>query len=106
MWNPKRHDTDNIQNRLTDLREQTYYGCQGEETVREFGTDMYTLLYLKWITNKELLYGAWNYAQCSMAAYLGGEFEVEWIHVYIWLNPSAVHLSYYSTVNWLCLNTK
>ena len=31
MWNPKRHDTDNIQNRLTDLREQTYYGCQGEE---------------------------------------------------------------------------
>ena len=25
-----------------------------EGTVREFGMDMYTLLYLKWITNKEL----------------------------------------------------
>ena len=24
--------------------------------VRELGIDMYTLLYLKWITNKELLY--------------------------------------------------
>ena len=28
-------------------------GC-GEGTVRELGTDMYTLLYLKWITNKDL----------------------------------------------------
>ena len=27
-----------------------------EGTVREFGTDMYTLLYLKWITKKDLLY--------------------------------------------------
>ena len=24
-------------------------------TVREFGMDMYTLLYLKWITNKDLI---------------------------------------------------
>ena len=28
----------------------------GEGIVRKFGIDMYTLLYLKWITNKELLY--------------------------------------------------
>ena len=27
----------------------------GEGTGREFGMDMYTLLYLKWITNKDLL---------------------------------------------------
>ena len=26
-----------------------------EGTVREFGMDMYTLLYLKWIINKDLL---------------------------------------------------
>ena len=26
----------------------------GEATVREFGTDMYALLCLKWITNKDL----------------------------------------------------
>jgi len=27
----------------------------GEGRIREFGVDMYTLLYLKWITNKDLL---------------------------------------------------
>ena len=53
------------------LREQTY-GCQGEEwgkeTVRAFGMDMYTLLYPKKITNKDLLYSTENSAQCYMAA--------------------------------------
>ena len=39
------------------LREQTY-GCQG--IFREFGMDMYTLLCLKWINNKDLLYGTWK----------------------------------------------
>ena len=29
---------------------------RGEETIREFGINMYTLLYLKWIINKDLLY--------------------------------------------------
>ena len=33
------------------------------EIVREFGIDMYTLLYLKWITNKALLYSTGNSAQ-------------------------------------------
>ena len=54
--------------------------------------DMYTLLYLKWITNKELLYSAWDSAQCYAAACMGGEFGGEWIHVYVWLSPFAVHL--------------
>ena len=36
--------------------------------VRGFGMAMYTLLYLKWITNKDLLYSTWNSAQCYMAA--------------------------------------
>ena len=31
-------------------------GRMGERIVREFGMDMCTLLYLKWITNKDLLY--------------------------------------------------
>ena len=35
--------------------------------VREFGIDMYTLLYLKWITNKDLLYSTGNSAQYSVA---------------------------------------
>ena len=45
-----------------------------EAIVREFGMDMYTLLYVKWITNKDLLYSTWNSAQCYVAAWMGGEF--------------------------------
>ena len=35
----------------------------GGEIVKEFGIDLYTLLYLKWITNKNLLYSTGNSAQ-------------------------------------------
>ena len=45
--------------------------------------DMYTLLDLKWITNKDPLHSTWNSAQCCVAAWMGGEFEGEWIHTYI-----------------------
>ena len=39
----------------------------GEGVVREFGMDMYTLLYLKWITNKVLLYSRVQHRElCSM----------------------------------------
>ena len=31
--------------------------------------DMYTLLYLKWITNKDLLYSIGNSAQCYVATW-------------------------------------
>ena len=34
----------------------------GGEIVRELGMDMYTLLYLKWITNKDLIYSTGNSA--------------------------------------------
>jgi len=27
-----------------------------------------------------------------VAAWMGGEFGGEWIHVYVWLSPFAVHL--------------
>ena len=63
-----------------------------EGTVREFGMDMYTLLYLKWITNDDLLDSTGNSAQCYVAAWVGGESGGEWIHVYVWLSPFAVHL--------------
>ena len=39
--------------------------------------DMYTLLYLKWITNKDLqvpTYSTWNSAPCYVAVRMGGEF--------------------------------
>ena len=53
---------------------------------------MYTLLPLEWITNKDLLYSIWNSVQRYVAAWMGGEFGGEWVHVCIWLSPFAVHL--------------
>ena len=47
-------------------RKQTYGYQEGRVEggiVREFGTDRYTLLYLKWITNKDLLCSTGNSAQ-------------------------------------------
>ena len=41
------------------LRKQTY-GCQGEGVVKDFGKVMYTLLYLKWIPSKDLVYSTGN----------------------------------------------
>ena len=64
----------------------------GGGIVTECGMDMHTLLYLKWITNKDLVYSIANSHQCYMAAWMEGEFRGEWIHVYVWLGPSAVHL--------------
>ena len=50
------------------------------------------LLYLKWRTNKDQLYSTENFAQCYVAAWMEGEFGGEWVRVYVWLSPSAVHL--------------
>ena len=58
--------------------------------IREFVRDTYALLYFKWITNKDLLYSTGNSAQCYAAAWMGGEFEGEWIHVHVWLSPFAL----------------
>ena len=55
----------------------------GEGIDREFGMDVYTLLYLKRITNKVLLYSTGNSAHCYGAAWMGGDFGREWIHVYV-----------------------
>ena len=64
----------------------------GVRIVREFGIDMYTLLYLKWITNQDLLYSTRNSAQRYVASWMGWEFGGEWMHVYVWLSCFAVHL--------------
>ena len=70
-----------------------------------FGKVMYILLYLKWITNKDLLYSTGNSAQVTWQP--GQEVEGEWIHVYIygWV-PSLFPWNYHNIVNWLYPNTK
>ena len=75
--------------------EKTIFSCVSLSEVRkswEFGIDMYTLLYLKRITNKDLLYSTGNSAQCYVAAWMEGESGREWIPVYVWLSHFAVHL--------------
>ena len=64
----------------------------GEGIVKEFGLDLYTLLYLRWITNSDLLYSTGNSAQCYVAVWVGGELGEEWIHGYACLSPLALHL--------------
>ena len=46
-----------------------------EGTVREFGMDMYTLLYLKCIGNQDLQCSTGNSVQGYVAAWMGGELE-------------------------------
>ena len=60
--------------------------------VMESGMDMYALLYWKWITSKDPLYSTRNSAKCYMATWMGWELGGEWIHVYVWFRPFAVHL--------------
>ena len=57
----------------TDL-ENDIMVARGKGIVKEIGVIMCTLLYLKWITNKDLLYSTGKSAQCHVAAYKGGGF--------------------------------
>ena len=60
-------------NLVTKRKDSQTYGCWGKGVVREFGMDMYTLRYSKWITNKDLQHSTGNSAQCYVAAWIGGE---------------------------------
>ena len=73
MWNLKRNDTKELTEqketqRLSHSQKENQLMVAGgsgwgEGIVRELWMDVYTLLYLKWITNKKLLYSTWNSAQ-------------------------------------------
>ena len=65
-------------------RKQTY-GCQRGKGVwinQEFGIKIYTLLYIKQITNKDLLYSTGNYIQYLVITYSGRECKKR---IYIFL---------------------
>ena len=49
----------------------------------EIGTDTYTLVHIKSITNKDLLYSTGNSTQYSVMGYIGKESNKEWIYVYV-----------------------
>ena len=107
MWTLKRNDTNELtkQKETHRLWKQTY-GCQGEGIVKHFGKVMYTLRYLKWITNKDLLYSTWKFAQCYVPAWMGGGLGK---NGYMYMHGRVLLLftwKYHNVVNWLYPNTK
>ena len=75
----------NLQNtkRFTDVENELMV-ARGKGIVREFGMDMDIQLYLKGMSNKDLLYSTWK-ELCSVlcGSGMGGEFGGEWIHIYV-----------------------
>ena len=65
-------------------RKQTYgYRGESEGGINwEIGIDIYTLLYIKQITNKDLRYSTRNSSQYPVMTYVGKESKEEWIYVY------------------------
>lgn len=84
------------------LRERTQGLPRGKErgdgVLPAFGMDTSTLLYSRWMTNKDLQCSSGNSAQSYVAAWKGGGL-VETGCVYLY----ASACNYYNLVNWLCL---
>ena len=84
-WNLKRNDTNKPKKEKETHRfREQIYGCrrEGEGMVRDLGMDMCTLLYLKRIFNKGLLYTIWNSAQCYSATWMRGSLrENEYMYI-------------------------
>ena len=73
-------------NRVTDVENKLTVtnGERGKEINWEIGIDIYTLWYIKQITNKNLLYSTWNSTQYSVMTYMGEVSKKEWIYVYVY----------------------
>ena len=100
MWNLKRNDTNELikQKEAHRLRNKLN-SCQGEGIVCEFGKVMYTALYLKWITNKDLELHSMLCASLDGSGVCGSIYMCGWV-------PSLFTWNYYNTVNQLYHNTK
>ena len=73
MWNLKRNATNELiykTERLTDLENELMV-AGGKDSQGVWDGHVHTLLYLKWIINKDLLYSTWNSAQCYVVAWMG-----------------------------------
>ena len=90
--------------RLTDLENKLI--CQGEGTVRDFGKVMYSLLYLKWISNKTYCIAQQTLLNAMCQPGWEGGFGGEWIHVYVQLSTSLLPETTTTQLNWLNPNTK
>ena len=68
MWNLKLNDTNELTKQKETHRPKMNSWLPGKGVVKDFGKLIYTLLYLKWITNKIPLHSTWNSAQCYVPA--------------------------------------
>ena len=72
MWNLKNNTNDSIQNRnrLTDTANNLMVTKEGREgTNQEDGMNRSKLLYIKYISNEDLLYSTGNYIQYLVITY-------------------------------------
>ena len=67
----KWHGWTYLQNRDSQTENELMF-AEGEGIVRDSGKIIYKLLYLKCITNKDLLYSTWNSTQCYVPPWMGG----------------------------------
>ena len=73
-------------NRLTDRENKLMVTkWEGGQINQEFGINRYTLLYIKQINNKDLLYSTGNYTQCLVITYNGKESEKVYIYIFIYM---------------------
>ena len=76
-----------IKQKQTHRHRKKIYGYQrgkgGGGINWEFGINRYTLLYIKQVNNKDLLYSTGNYIQYLGIPYNGKELEKEWIYIYV-----------------------
>ena len=94
MWNLKTTDTNALTYKTaTDLDlENESVVASGKDVgiVMEFGEDMHTPLYLKWVITRDLLYSTRDPAQCYMAVCMGGNLEE---NGYMYMDAYSLHSS-------------
>ena len=96
MWSLKKKDTNELIYK-TEADSQTQktnlWLPKGKECGRikwEFVINGYTLLYIKQINNKALLYSTGNYIQCLVITYNGIEYEKEYIYESLRYTPETL----------------
>ena len=94
--------------RFTDLENELMVagGRMGKAIVKRFGMGMYTLLYLKQITNKDLVYSMWNSVQWYVATRTERESGENGCMCTYGSIPLLFTLNRHNIVNWLYGNTK
>ena len=107
MQNLKRNSTNElIYKTETDLQRMNFMVTWGEEWGEEVGSLGSTcrhssLLYLKWVINKTLLYSTGNFVQCMwQPGYKKSVRKTGYMYIYGWV-PLLSFWNYHNFVNWL-----